>query len=953
VFLPMTHPLANATGPSSLGVIRADDLTEVADICLDPVLTDYAFAPLEAAACHPPPLTTYGLGTGNAFPQPHIVGLSWHSADDDLVVLTDNRGSTPQLSVQQQPPSHGPTVVVSDFHVQIDGTGAPTLVHRWSYALSSTNCTVGVFNGVEIAPAAIRTAGAREEAVFVPCQFDVEPADAASTQQFAVVKVSLSAQCTDGKLQYPCPGATPLVQSTASPVAYAGFMLDPVGERGFLPVSQSAGTGSGVPLLVYEGAGTPTFSTHIVVGKAGSSSSAMEWALDSVRGRVYAMDLAAGGYGMTLIDTRRTPLGIGTQLPEIHPSALGGLASDIPLMPPDVNHSSTWLILPWITDQITNSNVTGARMRQLTVVGDGLSVTADPAIPNVDSGNTDTSPPPAGSVIQRSFGGSVGGYAAHLTLVGGYGAPIRTVEDSGGHSAGFIQRNDPTRNLAGANAQVNVLTANVDQLSLANGAATGAAAALNDGNGDASHQYQRCTEVADIPDCQAPHCPMQALGSTVDVCQAAYSAAPPKALTSPYSTGQRWPSYMAQCSNPGPADAQTSTQVGLYYDQPRSAQATGAPSSAPLPGTDASGKGSSVNPDGGVRAHVDCVSNHGIEGDAWTPKLFASFGGADVTLSSGYTVASVLPPSNELGSTIQSTSTSEIRNIAVTLGSAQGSGEIRIGIVKQTATAFAGGRPGTAGTTRTTLIGDLDVVDGQGSHHHFCAGGGSEFAAQASGCPLGSDNLQQALAGVNQIAPTRFAILAPMPTTPFGTGGDGAPKGSPGGYTAQVAASPAEQLGDQQFNGMSSTQASYLPALRIVIYQDSASQVAREVIDLAGVEADAHQGLQFVSGSEGGGTSGGPSVTSDDAAKAAGLSPVQIRTIVDRRIGKTDRPNVFVPSATGPLAIVQRVLAGLEWLRRSPAEAAEMAGLMGLFGVPIVLMARRRTWATHLVGEGQ
>jgi hypothetical protein len=956
VFVPNAHPLGFVAGPSSLAVIAESDLHEVADICIDPLLADYSASPGEALACQPPTLASYGATSGSAFPQPHIVGLSWSDSTRDLTVLTDSRGNpASSIGSQFQPPSHGPLVVVSDFQVHVDDAGAVSLAHRWSYAVSSTTCTSGLYNNPVIAGAAIRTQGAKEDAVFIPCVENLElgPDDVTTSQQFAVVKVVLGARCGTEPDQYACPGPTPLVQAAASPVAFAGMLLDPVSERGFLPVSQGAGTGAGVPVLVYEGAGTPTFSTHVVVGKAGSSSRAMEWGLDTVRGRFYALDLTTDGYGLTMIDSRRTPLGIGTQLPDVHPK-MGGLGNQVVVMPPDRGHDATWIILPWYTDFVTSGNVVGSRIRQMTVLGDRIPVTSDPAIPDVDHGNTDnTSPTPQGASVDRSFAGGVGGYAAHVTLVGGYGAALRNLQDAGGNFAGVVQRNDMERNLSGSDKQISVFSANVDQLTLANGSAQGAAAVLNDGNGDASHQYAACSQAATPQSCQPPHCPVQfnTTSPRMDPCYAAYSAAVPSAFEGPISSGQTWPSPLATCSNPGPEDSLRATKTGLYYASPQSTSSQATPSPTPLPGTDASPAGEkSVDPNGGARAHVDCAANDSVEGDAWTPSLATDFGTAGVTVGSGYASASVAPPGDALGSPILSQVTAEVRNIDIRLGSDQTGGELRIGEVQQVASSFAGGRTGTAGTSRTVLLGDMEFVDPQGGHHRFCAGGGSEFAAQASGCPIGSDALQQALAALNQIAPTRFAVLAPQPGAPFGLQADGAPKGSPGGYAAQVAATPAEQFGDEQFNGMTSTQASYLPALRLVVYQDSTSEVAREVIDLAGVETDVHQGVQFDGGTDT--TTPPPAVvTIQDAAGAAGVNTSELRTIVQNRGNNTN--NNLEATASGPLAVIQRVLAGLDWLRRSPAEALEMGGLLALFGMPLLFMARRRSWASNLLGEDQ
>jgi len=927
LFVPQVLPTVPGAGTASfLAVVSEATLKQVANVCVDPLVSDYVGGlgpPCSLPAPNAQDVTTADL------PQPHIAGISWDAPRDDLIVVTDGRVGT---YVNGDPkyvfPSRGPGVVVSEFHVMVGSGGVVSLAERWTYRIDTGTCTTGLFTQLTTEPSAFRSQAAQDPAVFVPCVWDPDPGqtDTLEAGQYAIVKVPLSQQCGG----YACPGSSPSVTVTHSPVATSGFLFDPVSERGFLPAALDADVSKGLPLYVYDASGhEPQMSTHITVAGPNSNGDT-QWALDERTGRMYAMDLQPGGYGLTLIDARRTPISVGYSLPHIQ-APHNGMPGVVPVLPPDAGHKTTWLAVPWYTNAGT-STVT-FRTDWITTLLDGIPVTSDPPASSVDQGNTDDmTTPTQDSSMLSSYGTNAGGYATHLSLVGGYGAAARNMEDAGGVQLSGARSNDPSQYAPGSERSLDLLDANIEQLSLDNGGRTGSASVLTDGNGEASHQYGVCTDTGTPENCLPP-CVNFSIVVTRQECQSAIPVTPQLSQT----TRQDWLAPSAACSDPGTPTE--SSQRGLDTTSPYASNSDSPPGSSAAPGTDQSWDADGGSLTSTSHSHVKCDNaGGGVSGDVISPNFNAQGGpssqGSAVEIGTGTAQASLAPPASTLGSPTTATVTATAHDLSINLGPLQ----ISIGSVEQTASAFAGGRSGSAGTTRTVIVSDIVITNGSTSQH-YCNG-------SVTGCASDSTQLQQALDALNQVAPTRFAVLAPPPDAPFGTGSNGTPKGSPGGYTAAVTSSPAELFGDETFNGMSSVEASYLPALRLVIYQDSSSEVAREIVDLAGVEADAHLGVQFDQ-SIIDNPPPPPPPTTQQEQQAAGVQPSgTTRTII-----KHDGGNGFRPTATGPLAVIQRVLAALDWFKRSPGEALEMGGLLALFGVPVLLIARRRQWTSRLLGE--
>jgi hypothetical protein len=203
-------------------------------------------------------------------------------------------------------------------------------------------------------------------------------------------------------------------------------------------------------------------------------------------------------------------------------------------------------------------------------------------------------------------------------------------------------------------------------------------------------------------------------------------------------------------------------------------------------------------------------------------------------------------------------------------------------------------------------------------------------------------DLQAVIEQINSAFPDVLHVDRPAPAVQFGRQPDGAPAGSPGGYEAAVRSDSLQVAADTQYNGMSTSEASMVAALRVVIYgvNDGAPNLNRIVLDLAGTEADAEDGLQV-----------GSPFTPD-----AVLSP----TVIDQTLASTvagvppfgpvagaatggSGGSGSGPAPGGLLGVAVRAFHGLDWLVRSPGRALQMAAFLLLLGLPAV--AVRRRWA--------
>ena len=399
-------------------------------------------------------------------------------------------------------------------------------------------------------------------------------------------------------------------------------------------------------------------------------------------------------------------------------------------------------------------------------------------------------------------------------------------------------------------------------------------------------------------------------GSTASVYQACSSG--PTALgcvNAPGAPGavaaqQPWAFADAQCSQPGAAaDA--------------SGDSTGAQTSGGSPGGD-----------GQAQAHVECAPDHAPAADS-TLGAFSVAGaagsaaaGLDLAVAQSHVEAAVTPP-GQGGRTVAAV-TAVARGVHVGLGALGG---FDVGAVTQTATVAAGGTAGSASGSDTVTLDDV-TLERDGTVETLCSGPCPDSAATLA-------KLNSLFAGVLELS------LPPVDSRYAG--------GSPGGYIAAVQADLDEQYGDAQFNGMSPEEAALHPGVRLVVfgYADGSPSVSRQILDLAGVEADAELGLQVFAPFDAGSFA---AVDQQAAAVAAGLPAGSAVVGVPPAVAALGASAAAPVLGGGLLGVVERAWAGFAWMWQSPAGAVQLALAFGLLGMPVAVARRRRTWMDTVQG---
>jgi len=254
-------------------------------------------------------------------------------------------------------------------------------------------------------------------------------------------------------------------------------------------------------------------------------------------------------------------------------------------------------------------------------------------------------------------------------------------------------------------------------------------------------------------------------------------------------------------------------------------------------------------------------------------------------------------------------------------------GLLQVGRIEQVATAVSDGRPGHARATRQVTISDLELtVDGQ-------------TVTLCSGICKGDP--QQLAAQIDAAFPAMVSVLFPEPDATYAA----TSYGSPGGYQAAIQASALERYGDQQFNAMPTAESTYLPAMRIVLYNDGDVSLSREILDFAGVETDAQVGVEPLVGSG----SGGPVDVAKAQAAAGVPAPQTTETVTADGSASSSIVPVTLSSGVPLSRLIERAFDGITWLLRSPKQLLQMLGAIALFGAPLVVMDRRRAWVRDVV----
>jgi len=537
-----------------------------------------------------------------------------------------------------------------------------------------------------------------------------------------------------------------------------------------------------------------------------------------------------------------------------------------------------------------------------------------------------TNPPPP-NPDANTFSGPIPAGATVATTYGGnaraFGVHSDFVGSLGGVTSNALQITNV--NLPFGSGNRDVMAGAIPELGLQNGSTLGRASALEDANGTTAVGYYQCTDPSTLNQCTGQGLPAGPGGT------------PPQA----------WPYPDAACSHPGATGQATAT--GAYATTGYTS--SGQPIQTPVPGTEAS------------YATVQCAAqdhNNGAEASA----QFSAMGLGltnfpSLSIGSGYSTTWASPPSGSTGG-----ATTNAFAVAHGISVSDGRGDsFSMDAVSQTATATANGRAGGASTTDSVQNVTITV------------NGSSTVLCQQT-C---SGSLQTVVDQINATFPTLVHISQPQADTTYvhdTTHGNG----SPGGYTAVVQRQPLEQYGDMQFNGMTPEEASFLPALRIVLYDDGSNQLSREVVDLAGVQLDAQNGINVLPALDVSnfactpaapapvgpsalamtGTPAQPATLTISPAAQCGTAAVSAGVLSSTAGTPATAGTPGTPGTPGSAGTptsgsggglgqaIVRFLQGFGLLFCSPLGVIEMLLFLMLLGLPLVLMARRRLWLQDL-----
>jgi len=925
-----------------------------------------------ADPCTPPTTANSATGSSQALsqsPYPYLQDLSWYggTADhpaDDLIALSDNYQNRDPVSANPDYLVQEPLgVAVTDYHIEHDATGALSLRLQWTIHLGPNVCQRALTGMLGQLAAADRTVDrAGDQSLFVPCT-------TASASSTTVVKVPL--QATGQPAGDPGTDPTVKVEPLVAPFPGQDFLFDPTAERGYLLPQIVAG--DGLSVAVYDGGARKesheAFRPASFLGRIQVSNYPLNaFALDLQTGRLYVDDSLEGR--LQLIDGRRTPLSPGRPFSGLFPAEAAGTYQAV-AVPPDPAYPYTRVFLP---------NTTGADqyhdpiMSNIKVVADRAPVSANPPAGVVDSTTYGGAIAP-GAIVSTTYAGHAAGYGVQADLVGGYLAPV---DNTAARETTVVP--------PAARDTVDLHAGSVQSSTLQDGSAQAKATALADANGNAARAYHSCSDALSPQSCMALQCPIplsdfgvQQLQS-VDPCAAAVAAEPtncavpqtavdPCNTASTTTTSQGWPYPGAECSQPGPSDKEgRQSASGFHYTPVRSTDSSATPSATPtpqpsMPQTESASAVADCSNGANSFPQVTAVGRLGCTGAASppapdssslpsppaAPDLQCADGASPITLgtatlapaltvTNAYTQTLITSPSSQEG-VVESSVTAVAQGLHLDLGDGA---TLDIAQATQRVLTEAGGRPGTAHTTRTVTLEGV-VLQRPGFPT-------ASLCVQPDTCSGDQGLLDQ----INTFDPSHLYATLPEPDEPFGTEPDGvSPAGSPGGYQAKVEASVAEQQGDALFNGISGfngdgTEKTLLPALRLILNAPGSATVSRLIVDLAGVEADTELGVQVFQDDTGMGT---PTVDATQSLIQAGVPPV---TYQPGTAGTPGFPGQPAPAAyhSGLLGVLERALSGLGWLVRSPLAGLQMAGFLVLLGLPVLLVRRRWTWQPDLREEG-
>ncbi|HEV7887400.1 MAG TPA: hypothetical protein VGO92_07570, partial [Acidimicrobiales bacterium] len=272
----------------------------------------------------------------------------------------------------------------------------------------------------------------------------------------------------------------------------------------------------------------------------------------------------------------------------------------------------------------------------------------------------------------------------------------------------------------------------------------------------------------------------------------------------------------------------------------------------------------------------------------------------DITVTRATTSTKV---SKDKAKGLVSTATARLEGVRI--------GDVSIGYIVNSATSFAKGRKGTAGTVFDKP--QIGFVDGPG------------IPTCTDQCDLDAvlKALNSALAGRAE-----FRRVSPS---------DRLAQGSPGGYEAGILKSEKQQASDNSLSGDKSVE---IPALEMVVYNDNANiGRARQVYQFAGVRADSHYGVQLA-GAECSTCGDAIGASIDVGTGVVGAAPPLLND------GQPLLGRVMMPSENVLRRFVRQAAAGADYSLRiifsNPRDAMVMATVWVLLWGPFVASRRRR-----------
>jgi hypothetical protein len=831
--------------------------------------------------------TSSPSGPQNTPAQGATTGVSYYAPLDEALVMVGNAGVNPTSPVLP-----GLSVVAYSVNASLK-QGSPVV----DWTLNLTQCEA------PLEPQFVSAApyhAAKEDALYVPCILTGAPAvvgPPGPTERDGVVKVNMSRTGCAAPAKE-CPDATTALAAVAPGVTEDAY-FDAGSDRLLLP-SVSSGV---VEVLVYDGHLNQFLGASVVGGAAdtGTSTGGTAMGLDPATGRLYVLNTV----GLLLVDARRTPVTPGAVFPQFgHPEYQH---ASIAVLPPDAAHPTTRFFVNHDVSFRPGSSTSG-HMPDFSVFNDGVAVSADVPPGAVDE-NTLSGPAAPGAKLQQTYSGTARGYGFHSDLVGGPGdlGNLNVVVNNV-----LTTESLPPLKVPLGQGNRDLLGGSVERLNIQNGSVDGRASALGIADDSTAFALQQCTDGQQTMNCLAlPTCDQFTAAYAPGSCPANLPGVP----TTAQPTGQEPPFPDAQCSQPGSAADLKRTYDGAYTTSwSQDSGGNWVAQQQQMSNTDKSE----------AHATVDCDPN--ATGQAWLglTQVPAS-STVTVSVAQAQSTASVSPPSGDKG--VVSTVTAVAHGVYIDLGGGQ---SLSIAEITQTATTVAAGTAGSATATDTVTLSGVSL----------------------NGTPLCDTQCDpaQIAAAVNQVMPTQLFLDFPAVEGHYDDRFMHCPAaqvqavvtrkctGSPGGYLAAVEANTTEQYGDEEFNGMTADVASFLPAMRVILYfsNDGAPARTREVFDLAGVEADSERGFSAL-------LEAPPFLPSTDLAtaiqEATGTPPTS--QFIPGTPGTSVGGNQFTTAATGPLGVVTRTLAGLQWLFRSPLAAMQTIGFLGVLALPIVLARRR------------